>query len=288
MITELAQPILNGILLGGLYALIAIGMSMMFGIVKLVNLAHGDMMILSSYMALVFATWLGISPFITLGLTIPLMFVVGYLFQAALLNRVLGKGMEPPLLVAFGMSIILQNFLLMVFTPDARSLITSLSTQSIIVTDYLSISVLYTVNFFTAVLVITLLYFFFQKTYLGRGIRAASDDEVAARLMGINTHRTYGFAMGIAMMTAAVAGALVGMTFTFYPHTGPQYLITAFGVVVIGGLGSIKGTFLGGFILALAQLLGAQFLGPGFQLLSGYVVLLIVLAIRPQGIFGSV
>lgn len=288
MITELAQPILNGILLGGLYALIAIGMSMMFGIVKLVNLAHGDMMILSSYMALVFATWLGISPFITLGLTIPLMFVVGYLFQAALLNRVLGKGMEPPLLVAFGMSIILQNFLLMVFTPDARSLITSLSTQSIIVTDYLSISVLYMVNFFTALVVIALLYFFFQKTYLGRGIRAASDDEVAARLMGINTHRTYGFAMGIAMMTAAVAGALVGMTFTFYPHTGPQYLITAFGVVVIGGLGSIKGTFLGGFILALAQLLGAQFLGPGFQLLSGYVVLLIVLAIRPQGIFGSV
>jgi branched-chain amino acid transport system permease protein len=286
--TELAQPILNGILLGGLYALIAIGMSMMFGIVKLVNLAHGDMMILGSYMALVFATWLGISAFITLALTIPLMFVVGYLFQGVLLNRVLGKGMEPPLLVAFGMSIILQNFLLMVFTPDARSLITSLSTQSIIVTDYLSISVLYMVNFFVALLVIVLLYFFFQKTYLGRGIRAASDDEVAARLMGINTHRTYGFAMGIAMMTAAVAGALVGMTFTFYPHTGPQYLIIAFGVVVIGGLGSIKGTFLGGFILALAQLLGAQFLGPGFQLLSGYVVLLIVLAIRPQGIFGSV
>ncbi|MEJ2098433.1 MAG: branched-chain amino acid ABC transporter permease [Desulfobacterales bacterium] len=288
MIIELAQPILNGILLGGLYALIAIGMSMMFGIVKLVNLAHGDMMILSSYLALVFATWLGISPFLTLGLTIPAMFVVGYLFQAALLNRVLGTGMEPPLLVAFGMSIILQNFLLMVFTPDARSLITSLSTQSIVVTDYLSISVLYMVNFFMALLVITLLYFFFQKTYLGRGIRAASDDEVAARLMGINTHRTYGIAMAIAMMTAAVAGALVGMTFTFYPHTGPQYLIIAFGVVVIGGLGSIKGTFLGGFILALAQLLGAQFLGPGFQLLSGYVVLLIVLAIRPQGIFGSV
>jgi len=285
---ELAQPVLNGILLGGLYALIAIGMSMMFGIVKLVNLAHGDMMILSSYMALVFATWLGINPFITLGLTIPLMFLVGYLFQGVLLNRVLGKGMEPPLLVAFGMSIILQNFLLMVFTPDARSLITRLSTLSIIVTDYLSISVLYLVNFFAGLLVIGLLYFFFQKTYLGRGIRAASDDEVAARLMGINTHRIYGFAMGIAMMTAAVAGALVGMTFTFYPHTGPQYLIVAFGVVVIGGLGSIKGTFVGGFILALAQLLGAAYLGPGFQLLSGYVVLLIVLAIRPQGIFGSV
>ena len=285
---ELLQPILNGILLGGLYALIAIGMSMIFGIVKLVNLAHGDMMILASYLGLVFASWLGINPFLALVLTVPVMFVVGYAFQGFLLNRVLGKAMEPPLLVAFGVSIILQNFLLMVFTPDARSIITVLGTRSIVVNEYLSISVLYLVNFFAGVVVIFLLYIFFQRSYLGRAIRAASDDEVAARLMGINTRRTYGLAMGIAMMTAAVAGVLVGMTFTFYPHTGPQYLIIAFGVVVIGGLGSIKGTFVGGFILALAQLLGAQFFGPGYQLLSGYVVLLIVLALRPQGIFGSV
>lgn len=285
---ELAQPILNGILLGGLYALIAIGMSMMFGIVKLVNLAHGDMMILSSYLAMVFTAWLGINPFFTLVLTIPAMFIVGFLFQGFLINRVLGKGMEPPLLVAFGVSIILQNLLLTIFTPDARSIISSVATRSIVVTDYLSISVLYLVNFLTGLVVIGLLYLFFQKTYMGRAIRAASDDQVAAQLMGINTKRTYGFAMGIAMMTAAVAGMLVGMTFTFYPHTGPQYLIIAFGVVVIGGLGSIKGTFVGGFILAMAQLLGAHYFGPGYQLLSGYLVLLIVLALRPQGIFGSV
>lgn len=285
---ELAQPLLNGILLGGLYALIAIGMSMMFGIVKLVNLAHGDMMILSSYLAMVFTAWLGINPFFTLVLTIPAMFIVGFLFQGFLINRVLGKAMEPPLLVAFGVSIILQNLLLTIFTPDARSIISSVATRSIVVTDYLSISVLYLVNFLTGLVVIGLLYLFFQKTYMGRAIRAASDDQVAAQLMGINTKRTYGFAMGIAMMTAAVAGMLVGMTFTFYPHTGPQYLIIAFGVVVIGGLGSIKGTFVGGFILAMAQLLGAHYFGPGFQLLSGYLVLLIVLALRPQGIFGSV
>jgi branched-chain amino acid transport system permease protein len=284
----LAQPILNGILLGGLYALIAIGMSMMFGIVKLVNLAHGDLMIMASYVGLVFAAWLGINPFWTIIFAVPIMFFVGYFIQGFLLNRVLGKEMEPPLLVAFGVSIILQNLLLMIFTPDARSLLTPLSTMSIKVTEYLSISVLYLVNFCVAVVVIYLLYLFFQKSYLGRSIRAASDDETAAQLMGVNTKRIYGLAMGIAMMTAAVAGVLVGMTFTFYPHTGPQYLIVAFGVVVIGGLGSIKGTFLGGFILAMAQLLGATFLGPGFQLLSGYVVLLIVLAIRPQGIFGTV
>jgi branched-chain amino acid transport system permease protein len=287
-VQELAQPILNGILLGGLYALIAIGMSMMFGIVKLVNLAHGDMMILSSYLAMVFTAWLGINPFFTLVLTIPAMFIVGFLFQGFLINRVLGKAMEPPLLVAFGVSIILQNLLLTIFTPDARSIISSVATRSIVVTDYLSISVLYLVNFLTGLVVIGLLYLFFQRTYMGRAIRAASDDQVAAQLMGINTKRTYGFAMGIAMMTAAVAGMLVGMTFTFYPHTGPQYLIIAFGVVVIGGLGSIKGTFVGGFILAMAQLLGAHYFGPGYQLLSGYLVLLIVLALRPQGIFGSV
>jgi branched-chain amino acid transport system permease protein len=261
---------------------------MMFGIVKLVNLAHGDMMILSSYLAMVFTAWLGINPFFTLVLTIPAMFIVGFLFQGFLINRVLGKGMEPPLLVAFGVSIILQNLLLTIFTPDARSIISSVATRSIVVTDYLSISVLYLVNFLTGLVVIGLLYLFFQRTYMGRAIRAASDDQVAAQLMGINTKRTYGFAMGIAMMTAAVAGMLVGMTFTFYPHTGPQYLIIAFGVVVIGGLGSIKGTFVGGFILAMAQLLGAHYFGPGYQLLSGYLVLLIVLALRPQGIFGSV
>ena len=284
----LAQPILNGILLGGLYALIAIGMSMMFGIVKLVNLAHGDLMIMASYLGLVFATWLGINPFWTIILTMPIMFFVGYFLQGFLLNRVLGREMEPPLLVAFGVSIILQNLLLMIFTPDARSLLTPLSTMSIEVTEYLSVAVLYLVNFCVAVVIIFMLYLFFQKSYLGRSIRAASDDETAAQLMGVNTKRIYSLAMGIAMMTAAVAGVLVGMTFTFYPHTGPQYLIVAFGVVVIGGLGSIKGTFLGGFILAMAQLLGATFLGPGYQLLSGYVVLLIVLAVRPQGIFGTV
>lgn len=284
----LIQPALNGILLGGLYALIAIGMSMMFGIVRLVNLAHGDLLILSSYFGLVLTTWLGLHPFWSILITIPTMFCVGYCIQGFLINPVLDKGMEPPLLVAFGVSIILQNLLLMIFTPDARSLSTSLVTLSIPVTEDVNISVLYLVNFFVAVGVIFSLYLFFQKTYLGRGIRAASDHETAAQLMGVNTKRTYGLAMGIAMMTAAIAGILIGMTFTFYPHTGPQYLIIAFGVVVIGGLGSIKGTFVGGFILAMAQLLGAHFLGPGFQLLSGYIVLLIVLAVRPQGIFGSI
>lgn len=283
-----AQPILNGILLGGLYAVIAIGMSTMFGIVKLVNLAHGDLMMLSSFLALTVVAWLGLSPIMTLVLVIPAMYAVGFFVQGFLLNRVLSKGMEPPLLVAFGLSIILQNLLLLVYTPDARSLKTTLAVKTIPLTKYVSIPVIYLVDFLAGLAVIVALYLFFQKTYMGRAIRAASDDERAARLMGVNTRNIYAKAMGIAMVTAAIAGVLLGMTFTFYPSTGPQYLIIAFGVVVIGGLGSMKGTLAGGLILAISQLVGAQIFGPGFQLFCGYVVLLIVLAVRPQGIFGRV
>jgi len=283
-----AQPILNGILLGGLYAIIAIGMSTMFGIVRLVNLAHGDLMMLASFLSLTVMAWIGVNPLLTLIVVVPAMYFVGFFIQGFLLNRVLGKAMEPPLLVAFGVSIILQNLLLLIYTPDARSLKTTLAVQTIPLSSYVSIPVMYLLDFGAGIAVIAALYIFFQKTYMGRAIRAASDDETAARLMGVNTRNIYAKAMGIAMMTAGFAGVLLGMTFTFYPHTGPQYLIIAFGVVVIGGLGSMKGTLAGGLILAIAQLLGAQIFGPGFQLFCGYVVLLIVLALRPQGIFGRV
>jgi branched-chain amino acid transport system permease protein len=285
---DFLQPILNGILLGGLYAVIAIGLSTMFGIVKLVNLAHGDLLILASFLSLVVCSSLGISPYLTILAVVPIMYFVGFFIQGFLINRVLGKEMEPPLLVAFGLSIILQNLLLLVFTPDARSLMTGLTLKTIPLGSSLNIPVVYLVDFLGGLAVILCFYYFFQKTYLGRAIRAASDDEGAAQLMGIHTKNIYAKAMGIAMMTAAIAGVLIGTTFTFYPHTGPQYLIIAFGVIVIGGFGSMKGCMVGGFILAIAQLMGAQFFGPGYQLLTGYVVLLIVLALRPQGIFGTV
>ena len=285
---DIIQPLVNGILLGGLYAIIAVGMSMIFGIVRLVNLAHGDLMILGSYLSMVFVLWLGIHPFWSLIAVMPIMFFVGFFLQKFLLNPVLKGEMEPPLLVAFGCSIILQNLLLTIFTPDAQSLTTSLSIMTIPVASWLNISVLYLLDFLIGLFIILLLQQFFSKSYLGRAIRAASDDETAARLVGINTRNIYAYAMGIAMVTAAVAGVLVGMTFTFYPHTGGQYLIIAFGVCIIGGLGSMKGTLLGGLILASAQLMGAHFFGPGYQLLAGYLVLLIVLAVRPQGIFGTV
>jgi branched-chain amino acid transport system permease protein len=280
------EPLINGILLGGLYAVIGIGLSIIFGIMRQVNLAHGELMILSSYLSLVFLQLLGLHPLLTFIFVLPAIFVFGYLIQSFLFNRVLGKGMESYLMISFGLSIILQNSMLLIFTPDARTLNTNLVIQSLNVFDLFRVPVIYLVDFGMSLLVLGILHMIMKKTYLGWAIRASSDDLTAAKLMGINSRRVYAMAMGIAAMTAGISGVLVGMTFTFYPHSGTQYLIIAFGVVIIGGLGSLAGTFLGGLILGVAQLVGGRIIGPGLQLLSGYIILLIVLTIRPQGILG--
>jgi branched-chain amino acid transport system permease protein len=229
---------------------------------------------------------LGLHPLLTFIFVLPAIFVFGYLIQSFLFNRVLGKGMESYLMISFGLSIILQNSMLLIFTPDARTLSTDLVIQSLNVFDLFRVPVIYLVDFGMSLLVLGILHMIMKKTYLGWAIRASSDDLTAAKLMGINSRRVYAMAMGIAAMTAGISGVLVGMTFTFYPHSGTQYLIIAFGVVIIGGLGSLPGTFLGGLILGVAQLLGGRIIGPGLQLLSGYIILLIVLTIRPQGILG--
>lgn len=283
---EILQSLINGILLGGIYAAVGIGLSMIFGIVRMVNLAHGDLMILSAYLALTLMNAMGISPYLSMVAVIPVMFFIGYLIQLCIFNRVVGKGMEPPLIVAFGLSIILQNVLLLIFSSDDQSLPTVIATKSIPITESLIVPMNLLVGFLVGGCVIFLLQLLLRFSPLGRAIRAASDDEVAAQLMGINTRKIYAVAMGIAMATAAVAGTLIGTKYSFKPATGPEYLIIAFGVVIIGGAGSMLGTFVGGMILGLAQLLGAYYFGTGYQLLTGYVILLIVLALRPQGIFG--
>ncbi|MEW6374170.1 MAG: branched-chain amino acid ABC transporter permease [Thermodesulfobacteriota bacterium] len=285
MLTSL-EPLINGILLGGLYAVIGIGLSMIFGIMRQVNLAHGELMILSSYFSLVFLQLLGLHPLLTFLFVLPAVFILGYVIQTFLFNRVLEKGMEPYLMISFGLSIILQNAMLLVFTPDARTLKTGLVIKSLNVFDLFYVPVIYLVDFAAGFFVLGFLHLIMKKTYLGWAIRAASDNLTAAKLMGINPKKVYALAMGIAVITAAISGVLVGMTFTFYPHSGTQYLIIAFGVVIIGGLGSLPGTFLGGLILGVSQLVGGRIIGPGLQLLSGYIILLIILTIRPQGILG--
>ena len=276
------QILINGILLGAIYALLGVGMSMMFGIVKLTNLAHGEFIIMGAFGSTILSSALGINPILTLVVTVPVMFLLGMVLQSVPINRVMLRGAEPALLVTFGLSIILKDAMLLLFTADAQKIGVSYATASLNLGG-ISISVLNLVVFAISLITILVLTLFLRKTYMGRAIRATSDDTVAASLMGVSVKKTYGVAMGIAMATAAIAGLCVGMRWTFYPSSGGEYLLIAFGVVVIGGMGSIPGTLVAGLVFGLAQVIG----GANYGMFISYIVLLVMLAVRPQGLFSK-
>ncbi len=281
------QCIITGILLGGLYSMIGIGMSLVFGIMKLTNLAHGDLMILGTYITMVVSNALGFNLVISTIISVIVMCVIGFIVQQFLVNRVMDKGEAPALLVTFGLSIFLSNLMLKIFSADNQLLTNKMASVNVITTPVLSVSASYLISFIVAVIIIVGLALVMQKTNFGRSIRATSDDPMAAELMGVNTKMAFAAAMVICMGITAVAGTLVGSTFTFYPSSGTQYLIIAFGVVVIGGMGSLFGTLIGGIVLGVAQLLGGFAFGSGVQMLIAYIVLLVILALRPNGLFAT-
>ena len=280
---QVIQVIINGILLGGIYALLGVGMTMMFGIVKLTNLAHGEFIIIGAYLSTVLSSAIGVDPILTIIVTVPIMFLVGMGLQSGLINRVMKIGSEPALLVTFGLSIILADAMLLIFSADAQRANVAYNTASLKIANGLNISVLDLIVFLISLATIIVLSIFLKKTYLGRSIRATSDDTQAASLMGVNVNRTYAIAMGIAMATAAIAGMCVSMKWVYYPSSGGNYLLTAFGVVVIGGMGSIPGTLVAGLILGLAQVIG----GANYGQLIAYVLMVLFLAVRPQGLFSK-
>ena len=281
------QVIVTGILLGGLYSMIGVGMSLVFGIMGLTNLAHGDLMILGTYITMVVANLLGCNLIVSTLISVVVMCVLGFIIQQFLVNQVMDKGQAPALLVTFGLSIFLSNLMLKIFSADNQIINNPLASKNVVTTDVLSISASYLTSFIIACAIIIGLSLVMQKTNFGRAIRATSDDVMAAELMGVNTKLAYAVAMVICMGITAVAGSLVGSTFTFYPSSGTQYLIIAFGVVVIGGMGSLFGTLVGGIVLGVAQLLGGFIFGSGVQMLVAYVVLLVILALRPNGLFAA-
>ena len=285
------QCIVTGILLGGLYSMIGIGMSLVFGIMRLTNLAHGDLMILGTYITMVISNGLGCGLIVSTLISVAVMCVLGFIIQQFLVNKVMDKGEAPALLVTFGLSIFLSNLMLKIFSANNQLLTNKMASVNVVTTPQLSISASYLISFIVAVVLIVGLSLIMQKTNFGRSIRATSDDVMAAELMGVNTKLAFSAAMIICMGITAVAGTLVGSTFTFYPSSGSQYLIIAFGVVVIGGMGSLFGTLIGGIVLGVAQLLGSyvggQFGVPGIAMLVAYVVLLVILALRPNGLFAS-
>lgn len=277
--------IVQGLLLGGFYALYGIGLSLIFGVMRLVNLAHGDLIVCAAYLSLVLIEVTGLPPLLTLALVIPVMFGLGVLVQRGVLNRVLGSGPMPPLLITFGMSIIIQNGLLLTFTADTQRLPAgSLETASVPIGGLATVGILPLLNMAIAILAIVGLQQFMGRTDLGRAFRATSDDPTTAELMGIDSRQIYGLAMGASLALIAVAGILLGMRTTFGPSDGPARLIYAFEAVIIGGLGSLWGTFAGGLLLGVAQSVGAA-INPGWFQLAGHILALLVLAFRPTGLF---
>jgi len=282
---DLVSTVLDGILLGGLYALFGAGLSLIFGVMRLVNIAHGDLIVLSAFIALVLTAHLGVHPLVSLVFVVPLMTLLGYGLQRGVFNRTLGDDILPPLLASFGVSVFLQNALLQIFSADSQRLHAgNLETLHVDLPGKMAVGVLPCLMFFVAVFVICGLQLLLYHTQLGRAFRSISDDQETAQLMGINNAHLFGLAMALSLAIVSIAGVFLGIRTNFDPSIGPTRLIFAFEAIIIGGLGNLWGTLVGGVILGVAQTLGAR-INPGYQVLAGHIVFLTILTLRPQGFF---
>ena len=281
------NAVVQGVLVGGLYALFATGLSISFGVMRLVNLSHGDWAVVAAFAASTLVLATGWWPFWTLLILVPLGFLVGVAVQRLAFDRLVAVDPAYQIVATFGIAIVLQNFLLQRYGANVRSLdVGSLSTSSIRITGDLAIGWFTLLRFLAAVAILGLLSLFLARTRLGRAFRATSDDPHAARLVGIDNRTIYAVATGLAFATVAVAGVFNGAQTTFSAASGPELLIYAFEAVVIGGLGSLWGTLAGGIVLGVSQNLGAEW-NVEYKQLVGHLVFLAVLVVRPTGLFGS-
>jgi branched-chain amino acid transport system permease protein len=278
------NAIIQGVMLGGFYALFATGLSLVFGVMRLVNLAHGDLSVLAAFIAVAILDVLPINPLLSLGLVVPTMFVIGWLLQRFILDHSLGPDPMPALLVTFGLSVIIQNVLLETFSADSQGLDAGrLEDVALSLGKGLAVGWFPLLTLALAVAVLAGLQLFLSRTRTGRAFRATSDNQRVARLMGIDNRRIYALSMALALGVVALAGVFMGIRTTFSPGIGPARLIFAYEAVIMGGLGSLWGTLLGGIVLGVAQVIGAQ-IEPGWQALAGHVVFLLVLAFKPSGL----
>jgi branched-chain amino acid transport system permease protein len=281
----MADTLLQGLLLGGLYCLFALGQSLMFGVMRLTNTAQGDFIVLGAFAAIALASVVSLHPALTALVLLPVAFAAGYLLQRHVLNATLGRDPMPSLVVTFGLAILIQNALLEVFSADPRSLDSAgLNTRSIAIGGGLAVGLLPLIVLAVALAATAALQLVFNRTSLGRAFRAVSDDREIAELMGLDAGRVYALATGIAFMLILVAGVLQAMRTTVSPSDGPLLLLFAFEAVIIGGMGSFWGTFVGAMVLGVTQQIGFR-LDPGWGIWFGHLVFLAVLVIRPQGLF---
>ncbi len=285
MVVEIVNQIIQGALLGGLYALFAVGLSLSLGVIRFINIAHGDLIVLASFLLMSVTALLGVSPFLAAAVMLPFAFAAGYGLQRVLLQRVVGPSVLPVILVTFGLAIVIQNGLLEAYGPNTRKLFGGpIEVASLRLAGTFDIGLYPLVVFFTAVTVIAGLDVFLYRTAIGARIRAVADDPAAADLIGLSSARMYAVAMGVVGLTVMLAACCMAVWTNFDPAIGPSRLLTAFEAVVLGGLGSLWGTLVGGIVLGVAQNLGAQ-VDAGWETLAQHLVFLLLLTLRPRGLF---
>ncbi len=279
------NDIIQGVLLGGLYALFAAGLALVFGVMRLVNLAHGDFSVMAAYLALVIVGSLNVNPLYSLVFAMIVMGIFGYAIQRGLFNFAMDAGPMQAILATFGVAIIVQNLLLEGFTANSKGLDAGRIENAFIrISNQVVIGWFPLITLLVAVAVLLGLQIFLSRTRLGRAFRATADNQRAAQLMGIDNRHLYGMAMALALAMVAIGGVFIGIRTTFSPSAGPLRLIFAYEAVIIGGLGSLWGTLVGGIVLGVAQVLGDH-IQQGWGILVGHLVFLAILAFRPQGLF---
>lgn len=284
--TVFFQSLISGVLIGGVYALIGIGLTIIFGVMRVINFAHGDILMLGMYLTYNLFTKLGIDPYVSVLICIPVMFLYGGFLQKVFINRMLGALPQNQILLTIGLGLIMSNTIMLVYTSDYKILTTSYSSSSFSIAG-ISISEPLAISFLITAAITALLYWFLMMTDTGQAIRATAQDREAAQLMGINVRWMSILAFGMGAALAATAGALISPTYYIFPQVGGTFTLKAFVITVLGGMGSIVGATLGGIIIGVAESLGAVYISSGWKDVVVYVLFILVLLFKPSGLMGK-
>jgi branched-chain amino acid transport system permease protein len=286
MLEVLAQAVINGLLIGGVYALVSIGVTLIFGVVKIVNFAQGEFVMIGMYISFFLASSFGVDPVLSLLISMPTLFAIGVLLQHFLIRRVLALGDMPQIFLTFALSLLLMNVALLLFTANYRTVQTAYSEMSFHIGPlYFAVAKL--IAFVIAMLLSAILYIFLHGTDLGKAMRAAAQNREVAMLMGINPDRVFSVAVGVALALAGAAGSLLMPFYPAYPLVGQVFVLMAFVAVVLGTLGNVTGALIASLMMGVAESLGVQFVGADSGLIVVFVMLLLTLALRPNGLFGG-
>lgn len=278
------QTIISGILLGGIYALISMGLNMILGVVRIINFAHGEFLMIAMYLSFIFYAWVGLDPYASAILVVIVLFLLGLVTQKGLIEPILDKPASTKIFATLGLSIVLQNLALMVFNANYLSVSTPYQTSTINLFG-IAISVPRLIAFIVVIAIVTLLYLFLQNTMVGRAIRAVSMQRQAAYLVGINVKRIYLLAFGIGTALVGLAGSMLMPIYSVYPTLGASFVLIAFVVVVLGGMGNMFGAFYGGLLIGVIESLAGVLFSPGLKEVIYFIIFILVLLVKPSGIF---